>query len=116
LFLDWPFFVVGVVYGFAFFALGFSLVVRSTHLSDAPARDVPARLAPDHADDRGNDWRQFCEEIETMLKSGAYDFADDSLRKMQASIARYKVVTSGQQVAIKNLKAAKSRSDDQFSG
>lgn len=62
------------------------------------------------------DWLTFSEEIEAMLKSGAYDFVDDTLRRMLSSIGRNKSVTSGQVMAIENLKAAKSRSDRQISG
>lgn len=77
--------------------------LEDLHLDDRPL--------PRPADDRHSPWYQFCEQIDELLASGDYDWAQDTLEGIRASVEDYKTVTPGQRRAIENIRAARQRQD-----
>jgi hypothetical protein len=63
------------------------------------------------ANDRDSSWYQFSAEIVELLESGDFDWAQDTLEGIRASVEDDKTVTPGQRQAIENIRAARQRQD-----
>jgi len=68
-------------------------------------------IEPDGGPDpRGTEWYRFSEEIEELLATGEYGWAEPTLRDIQLTVERIKRVTEGQRTAIKNIEAGRYKS------
>lgn len=77
---------------------------------DLPLSDAPLR-PPEPDDEREAAWYQFAEELHTLLDSGDFTWATDTLAGILASVEQYKTVTPGQRRAVANVQAARTRAD-----
>ncbi len=73
-------------------------------LSDAPL-PTPS-TAP--SDPRRSDWYRFSQEIDDLLATGRYAWAQDTLTDIQATVEKTERVTEGQQRAVKHIESARS--------
>lgn len=55
-------------------------------------------------------WTLFCQEIDALLQTGQYAWADDVLRRMRALVQTRHQVTDGQRLAVQCVRAATERS------
>jgi hypothetical protein len=67
-------------------------------LTDLHFRDEPE-------DVRNAPWFQFIAQIDELLDSGEYDWADYTLRGIKSTVDRTHTVTEGQQRAVANIQA-----------
>lgn len=74
-------------------------------LSDRPI--TPTATEP--TDPRGTDWYRFVQDIEDLLATGQYTFAEDTLRGVQRSVEASQRVTDGQRRAVRNIEDSKNR-------
>ena len=77
-----------------------------------PALDTPlggekggiTELSRDPAPDaRGTAWYRFVTDIEDLLATGRYTWAEDTLRSIQLTVEQTRRVTNGQQQAVDNI-------------
>lgn len=76
-----------------------------TTLDDTP-------LAPDLATDRDprpTNWYRFIGDIDDLLATGQYTWAEESLRGIQETVGRTKRVTDGQRLAVDHIERAGER-------
>lgn len=66
---------------------------------------------PDHEDIRSTSWFQFAEEIEELLATGRYSWAEDTLEGIKESVQKFRVVTDNQRRAVRNIEAGAARSE-----
>lgn len=62
-------------------------------------------------DPRGEAWYQFVEEIDDLLATGRYTWAQDTLTSIQTTVEETKRVTDGQRRAVANIEAGARRGD-----
>lgn len=72
-------------------------------LSDAPLR----RIEP--IDPRETDWYRFARDIDDLLATGLYAWAESTLLDIQETVERIHQVTIGQRRAVSNIEAARGR-------
>lgn len=72
---------------------------------DLPLDQTPMRRKQP-ADIRDAEWFRFKSEIDEMLASDRYRWAEDTLSGIAESVERYQMVTPGQRRAIENIRAA----------
>lgn len=78
-------------------------------LNDLNLSDQP--LAPQKpTDPRDTAWYRFCREIDDLLATGRYTFAEDTLRGLQESAEARQGVTEGMRRAVRNIEASQERS------
>lgn len=78
--------------------------VDELHLSDEPLH--PHRQhAPQ--DLRNEPWYQFLQDIDGLIASGQYQWAESTLRGIQQTVEYTKRVTEGQQRAVKNIEESR---------
>jgi len=74
-------------------------------LEDLQLTDDPIRpLAP--IDPRDTDWYRFSKDIDDLLATGHYTWAESTLTDIQATVERIHQVTEGQRRAVRNIEAA----------
>jgi hypothetical protein len=78
------------------------------HLDDLSLDDTP--ITPDGtpplrpgADVRDEPWFQFIDEIDDLLATGQYTWAEDTLTGIRDTVARIHQVTDGQRRAVTNI-------------
>lgn len=71
--------------------------------------DTPIAKA-EPIDPRGTDWYRFSEEIDELLATGQYTWAETTLTDIQATVNRTHSVSDGQRRAVQNIETARSRS------
>lgn len=54
-------------------------------------------------------WILFCQEVDELLQTGQYAWAEDVLRRMRRLAETRHNVTDGQRLAVQNLRATKER-------
>lgn len=62
-------------------------------------------------DPRATDWYRFSQDIEDLLATGRYTFAEDTLRGIQTTVEKTKRVSDGQRRAVKNIEDSRLKSD-----
>lgn len=77
---------------------------------DLPLDPDPLRHRRARADIRDEPWFHFQQEIEEMLGSGRYEWAEETLSGIASTVERYQCMTPGQRKAIDNIRAAGERS------
>lgn len=76
-------------------------------LDDLDLSDAPLPTEPD--DPREAGWYQALQEIDDLLSTGKYTWAQDTLSDIRDTIERTKRVSDGQQRAIANIKTRGER-------
>ena len=66
---------------------------------------------PAAEDPRQSDWWKFAAEIDDLLGSGSYTWAEETLTDIQATVRKFQRVTEGQRRAVANIAAARDRQD-----
>jgi hypothetical protein len=74
-------------------------------LSDQPIQ------TPRSSDLRQEPWYQFSRDIDDLLATGSYTWAEGTLRDIQATVERTQTVSDGQRRAVGNIEAARGRSE-----
>jgi len=74
--------------------------VDDLNLSDDPIR------TPKPVDPRTTDWYRFSEEIDSLLSTGRYTWAESTLTDIKETVERIKTVTQAQRNAVANIEAA----------
>jgi hypothetical protein len=70
---------------------------------DDPALDAPLGGKDPAPDPRGTAWYRFVCDIEDLLATGRYTWAEQTLRSIQLTVEQTQRVTSGQQQAVGNI-------------
>lgn len=70
-----------------------------------PALDAPLGGSGAEPDPRGTEWYRFVTDIEDLLATGKYTWAEDTLRSIQQTVELTKRVTDGQRQAVGNIEA-----------
>jgi hypothetical protein len=70
-----------------------------TGLDDTPFDEAP--------DPRPTAWGRFVRDIEDLLDTGQYTWAEDTLRGIQATVEKTERVTEGQRQAVAHIETAK---------
>jgi hypothetical protein len=73
-------------------------------ITDAPI--TVTDRAPRSTDPRETEWYQTSQEIDQLLATGRYTWAEETLHSIQASIERLERVTPGQKRALLNIENA----------
>ena len=77
---------------------------------DLPLSDEPLRRA-EPVDARDSDWYRFLQEIDELIASGDYAWAEDTLTGIRGTVEHYQRVTEGQRKAVANMQASRDRAD-----
>jgi len=85
------------------------------NVSDAPL-DAAPRDAPDPRDPRATEWYRFTQDIEDLLNTGRYNWAEPTLRDIALTVERTQRVTEGQKKAIANIEAARQKGRRRYEG
>jgi hypothetical protein len=89
-------------------------------IDDLPLDDTPISVAPsaESTDVRDADWYRFSTDIDDLLATGEYTWAEPTLTDIQATVEKTRRVTEGQRRAIANIEAARhgSRSRRRYEG
>ena len=65
---------------------------------------VPTTSGPkDNGDPRGTDWYQFMQDIDDLLATGQYTWAEETLHDIQLTVEKTQRVSEGQRKAVKNI-------------
>lgn len=64
-------------------------------------------LRPAPVDDRDTEWYRFAVEIDEILSTGQFDWAENTLSSIKHSVEQYQSVTSGQRQAVANITRAR---------
>ena len=75
-------------------------------LDDTPITPPPEPKDPSPIDARDTGWYKFIVEIEDLLATGHYAFAQETLEGIQESVERSRRVTPGQRQAVANIEAS----------
>ena len=75
-------------------------------IDELPLDDTPID-APD-PDDRAAPWSRFLDEIDDLLQTGQFTWAEDTLNGIYDSVRQKRWVTEGQKTAVRNIAAARS--------
>lgn len=79
-------------------------------IEDLPLDDTPiAADPPQPSDARDAAWYRFSVDIEDMLATGQYRFAQDTLEGIQETVERTQRVTEGQRRAVANIEASREK-------
>jgi hypothetical protein len=78
-------------------------------LDDLKLSDAPLTSAKP-LDPRSTAWYRFSKEIDDLLATGRYTWAEDTLTGIQETVERTEVVSEGQRRAVTNIEA---RGDEQ---
>jgi hypothetical protein len=62
-------------------------------------------------DPRGTAWYRFVQDIDDLLATGHYTWAEDTLHDIQVTVEKTQRVSEGQRKAVDNIEAARSRDD-----
>jgi hypothetical protein len=76
------------------------------NLNDQP-HPPPAKPGP-AIDPRDTDWYRFSQEIDDLLYSGSYTWAEDTLTDIKATVERTQSVSPAQRRAVENIENARS--------
>ena len=68
-------------------------------LDDAPAQDTP--------DIRSTEWYQFIQEIDDLLATGMFTWAESTLQGIQETVQQHHRITVGQRNAVDNIRRAR---------
>ena len=77
--------------------------VDQLNLQEDPIRPT----AP--VDPRTTAWYRFSQDIEDLLATGHYTWAQDTLTDIQVTVERTQAVSEGQRRAVQNIEAARTR-------
>ena len=66
----------------------------------------------ENGDPRDTPWYRFSKNIEDLLATGAYTWAEDTLRDIQATVEETQHVTDRQRQAVDNIEAARREPDE----
>lgn len=72
-------------------------------LEDLNLRNEPLPPTGSPADLRDTVWYEFLTYIDSLLADGRCNFAEETLRGIQASVRKYQTVTKGQREAVANI-------------
>lgn len=61
----------------------------------------------DEGDPRDTEWYRFSKDIEDLLSTGEYTWAEDTLRDIQLTVEQTQHVTDRQRQAVDNIEAAR---------
>lgn len=78
-------------------------------IEDLPLDDTPISRPEPDPDPRGAPWYRFVCEIEDLLATGEYTWAEDTLRSIQHTVDEQHWVTEGQKRAVANIEAGHAR-------
>jgi hypothetical protein len=67
-------------------------------------------------DPRDTDWYKFGVEIDDLLATGDYTWAEDTLRDIQTTVTQRQCVTVGQRQAVDNIEKARRRNSRRHEG
>jgi hypothetical protein len=73
-------------------------------LNDLQLSDAPLTAAKP-VDPRSTDWYRFCREIDDLLATGRYTWAEDTLTGIQETVERLQRVSEGQRRAVATIEA-----------
>lgn len=59
-------------------------------------------------DPRDTEWYRFAEEIESLLSTGDYTWAEDTLTDIKATVERLERVSDGQRQAVEHIERART--------
>lgn len=76
-----------------------------TDLSDAPLTSP----SPPSGDDRDTVWYRFLAEIDDLLATGHYSWAEDTLTSIHTTVELRRTVSEGQRRAVDNITRSRSR-------
>lgn len=79
-------------------------------LDTTPAKGRPNPFERHTADPRSSRWYQFSSEIDDLLATGRYTWAEDTLRSIQETVQRTERVTEGQERAVRHIEQARQGS------
>ncbi len=80
--------------------------LEDLNLPDEPLQPTPA---PREAEDvRATEWYRFCREIDDIIATGNFTWAEDTLSDIAATVEKYQRVTEGQRKAVANIEAARA--------
>jgi len=82
---------------------------------DLPLDDQPIRQ-PAPVDPRTQAWYRFVQEIDDLLATGIYTWAESTLRDIQETVERTQQVTPGQQTAVQNIEMAALKRRRRYEG
>lgn len=77
--------------------------IDPTKISDRPLESSKP------VDPRSTDWYRFSQDIEDLLATGKYTFAEETLRGIQETVEKRQAVTEGQRRAVRNIEASADR-------
>lgn len=72
-------------------------------------KDDPLPTPPAPVDPRTTEWYQFSQDIDDLLATGHYTWAEDTLTDIQRTVETYKTVTPAQRRAVTNIETARGR-------
>lgn len=82
--------------------------IEDLPLDDTPFDATPL-VDPGGGDVRATSWFQFIAEIDELLESEQYGWAEDTLLGIKETVEKTQRVTDGQQRAITNIQASRER-------
>jgi hypothetical protein len=90
--------------------------IEDLPVDDTPLGDHRHATPPATTDPRGTAWYRFLTDIEDLLATGQYTWAENTLRSIQTTVEQTQRVTSGQQAAVDNISRAKTRGRRRYEG
>lgn len=84
-------------------------------LDELNLNDQPIRI-PATKDPRDTDWYRFAREIDDLLATGQYTWAESTLQDIQTTVEQRQAVTVGQRQAVENIERARSSRSDRRGG
>lgn len=76
-------------------------------MEDLNLNDQPIRSTTSSSDPRGTDWYRFAREIDDLLATGQYEWAESTLTDIQRTVEQRQAVTIGQRQAVTNIECAR---------
>jgi hypothetical protein len=76
-------------------------------IDDLPLDDTP--LGDGDPDPRASDWYRFSNDIDDLLATGSYTWAEETLQAIQETVEQTKRVTQAQRNAVHNIEASRQR-------
>lgn len=72
--------------------------------------DLIFKPDPPPEDVRKSEWYQFSEQIDDLIATGRYTWAEDTLTDIQETVQKYERVSEGQRRAVRNIEESSERS------